>query len=135
MQEYTNTENEERKFPFQDFERHRARKRFGFGVLILVIGVLILFKQLGFGDIFPIHTFWPFILIVIGVIIGLRTNFRTPAPFILIIIGALHAIPSFSFHIGDHIVYSQRLVVPVLMIGAGLFFLFVKKKVFRIGDM
>jgi predicted membrane protein len=113
---------------FQNFEQHRARKRFGFGLIILVIGLLILLKQFGFEYLMPIRSFWPFVLIIIGVILGLKNNFRSPAPFILIMIGLAHAIPSFSFEIGDTTVYSRKLVAPIILIGAGLFFLLVSRK-------
>lgn len=132
MQEYQNPQAEDRNFPhgrrFRNFEEHRARKRFGFGVVILVIGLVVLLKQLGFETLLPIRHIWPYILIVIGLIIGVSNKFRSPAPFVLMIIGIAHAIPAFHFNIGDNVIYSKRLVAPVVLIGAGLYFLFVSKK-------
>src|SRR5690242_9715485 len=92
MQEYQEQENKEfghhrhrfgrhRQGGFENFEQHRARKRFGFGLIILLVGLVILLKQFGFEYYLPIRSFWPFILIGIGVILGLKNNFRSPAPF------------------------------------------------------
>lgn len=113
---------------YRSFEERRARKKFGFGVIIIIVGLLVLLKQLGFNDFLPIREFWPFILITIGIIIGLRNKFQSPAPFILIIIGVVHVIPAFSFQLGENIVYSQRLIAPAILIGAGLYFLLVSRK-------
>lgn len=131
MQEYQDPQPENRNFPprrFRNFEEHRARKRFGFGVIILVIGIIVLVRQLGFEMLLPIRHIWPYILIGIGLIIGLNNKFRSPAPFILMTIGIAHAIPAFHFSIGDNLVYSKRLVAPFILIGAGLYFLLVSKK-------
>ena len=131
MQEYQNPQPENKNFPhgrFRNFEEHRARKRFGFGIVILVIGLVILLRQLGFETILPIRHIWPYILIVIGLIIGFNNKFRSPAPFVLILIGGVHAIPAFHFNIGDTVVYSKRLVAPLILICAGLYFLLVSRK-------
>ncbi|HTN45930.1 MAG TPA: LiaF domain-containing protein [Flavipsychrobacter sp.] len=138
MEEYPNPFKEEKpestpdqgafKDRFGRYEQHRARKRFGFGLIILVIGVFILLKQFGLHLFFPIREFWPYVLILIGIAIGLKNNFRSPAPFILIIIGLAHAIPAFSFELGDTMVYSRKLVAPLVLISAGLYFLLVSKK-------
>jgi len=132
MQEYQNPQQEERNFfrgrKFRNFEEHRARKRFGFGVVILVIGLIVLLRQLGFETLLPIRHFWPYILIIIGLVLGISNKFRSAAPFILLIIGIAHAVPAFHFHLGDQVVYSKRLVAPLVLIGAGLYFLFVSKK-------
>lgn len=132
MQEYQHPHEENNDFPyrrrFRNFEEHRARKRFGFGIIVLVIGLVVLLKQLGFETLVPIRHFWPYILIAIGLIIGISNKFRSPAPFILLIIGIAHAIPAFHFNIGDSVVYSKRLVAPLILICAGLYFLFASKK-------
>jgi len=124
--EFSNKRN--RNFRHCRSDEHRAHKRFGFGLVVLVIGLLILLKQLGFNDLIPIRSFWPYILIVIGLIIGVKSGFRSSAPFILILIGAAHAIPAFHFTMGDTVVYSRKLVMPLVLIGAGVFFLYISRK-------
>lgn len=58
-----------------------------FGILVLVIGVMLLLKQLGI--IFPSWLFsWPMILIAIGLIIGVKSGFRNSGSLVLLIIGS-----------------------------------------------
>jgi predicted membrane protein len=56
------------------------------GLFLLGVGVVLFMRQ--FGIPMPYWLFqWPMILIIIGLFIGIRHNFRGPAGFILIIIG------------------------------------------------
>lgn len=58
-----------------------------FAILVLVIGILLLLKQV--GVYFPHWIFsWPMILIGIGVIIGVKSGFRNSGSLILLILGS-----------------------------------------------
>lgn len=107
-------------------ERHRYmayRNRGGdkrwFGFALLVIGIVILLRKL---DIFyfSFHTMWPWILIFIGMVLGVKHKFRNHAWWILSLIGVSHLIP--EFYIGD--VSSEALIIPVVMIGLGIAIIF-----------
>lgn len=58
-----------------------------FAILVLVIGILLLLKQV--GVYFPHWIFsWPMILIAIGTIIGVKSGFRNSGSLILLILGS-----------------------------------------------
>jgi predicted membrane protein len=90
-----------------------------FGILVLVIGVLLLLKQV--GVIFPHWLFsWPMILIAIGVITGVRSGFRNTGSLVLLIIGAFFLLRNNNLlpdHFGSY-------VLPVGLILLGIILLF-----------
>lgn len=88
-----------------------------FGFALLMIGVVVLLNK--FMD-FDYHSLWPWILIGIGVIVGLKNKFSNNAPYILIAVGVAHVIPVF-YIMG---VSSKALLVPAALIGLGLLFIF-----------
>lgn len=132
MQEYNSPVNDSsdnfNDYRKKRFEQAKTQRRFGLGIVILIIGVAILLKQLGFYWLFPMRDIWPFVLIGIGLILGLKNKFSSVGPIVMIIIGTAFAIPTFSFEIGQTIVYSSKLVAPLILIAVGIYFLFVKKK-------
>lgn len=85
-----------------------------FGFVILIVGLAILAKQFGFYFL-HVHL-WPFILIALGLFIGIKSRFRSVGAYILMAIGALNIIPRFVF-MG---VESSDLALPVLLILGGL---------------
>lgn len=103
-------------------DRHRPQRDNGdkrwFGLILLIIGSIVLLKKL---DLFYFnwHTMWPWILIVIGLLLGIKHKFRSSAPFILITIGVAHLIPVFEIF-GTS---SKELIIPAIIIGVGLIFL------------
>jgi len=112
--------------PQRPFNPQRRRDgRIVFGLIAVLIGALALLHTL---HIIPslwytMHFGWPIVLIVIGIFLGVKNNFRRNAWWILILIGAAHLIPAFT--IGD--VSSARLVWPALLILAGLAMIFRSK--------
>lgn len=69
-------------------QRKSNSGRIWVGLIIIIIGFSMLTKTLGFMFHFPNWLFsWPMWLIVIGLIIGAKNNFKKPASFILIFIG------------------------------------------------
>src|ERR1700733_6941309 len=86
------------------------------GLFLLVIGGALLLDQMGFP--FPDWLFnWHTLLIVIGIFIGLRHNFRGVGWLILIVIGGFYlakdSYPSLPV---------DRFIWPAVMIGVGLLF-------------
>lgn len=65
---------------------------------------------------FSFHTMWPWVLILIGSIIGAKSRFQNHAWWILILIGSAHLIPVFTIF-G---VTSKALLLPAAMIILGV---------------
>ena len=96
--------------------------RIGSGLLLLLAGVLLFAYKMGApipGWIFT----WPVLLIVIGLLVGIKSKFQNPGAFILILIGTIFladkTIPGIDFHN-----YS----IPTLLVGIGLIIIFRPKK-------
>lgn len=90
-----------------------------FGILVLVIGILLLLKQV--GVYFPHWIFsWPMILIAIGVIIGVKNGFRNSGSLILLILGSFFLLRNNDF-LPDQ--YGSYLV-PVGLILLGIIIIF-----------
>ncbi len=111
-----------------NWHRHHRRNRGGdkttFGLIVLVIGVLLLLKTLHILPYFSIHHLWPFILLAIGIMTGIKHRFMNAGSWVLILIGGLNIIPEFTF-MGQS---SERLVWPVVLIFVGMFILFRSRK-------
>jgi hypothetical protein len=104
--------------------RDRSGDKLTFGIIIALLGTLLLMRTLHILPYFSIHHIWPFILIAIGVVIGIKNRFMNPGSWILIGIGVLNAIPEFTIAEQS----SKRLVWPVLLIGTGLFIMLRSRK-------
>lgn len=107
---------------------YRSPRSMWTGILILGIGVLILLRRMGLdipGRLFS----WEALLIVIGIVIGLRSGFRNFSSFILIAIGLL-----FMARREGWIPYSLgRFVFPSAIIIAGLLILLRPRRTYRWG--
>lgn len=110
----------------KDSQRHRSNVRMVFGIGLAVFGVLMLLKM--FHILPPIaysfHFGWPIVLVVVGLVIGVRSNFRNNAWWILLLIGGAHLIP--PFYIGD--VPSRRVLWAGLLVLVGLAMIFRKSR-------
>ncbi|MEX2511979.1 MAG: DUF5668 domain-containing protein [Cyclobacteriaceae bacterium] len=97
------------------------------GILILVIGTLLLVKQLGI--FIPSWIFsWPMILIAIGLYTGFRHGFQNTGSIVLLVIGLF-------FLLKDKILLPVEVgpyLLPVALIILGLFIVFRRKKNFEI---
>jgi predicted membrane protein len=107
-----------------DFSNERRSGKVVFGLVVILIGLAIFLKQIDMLPYLNLRFTWPLILIVVGLFIGIRNKFNNNAPFILIAIGVFNLIPAFSFNIGSKEVDSEDLVVPVILIIAGLVMIF-----------
>ena len=88
------------------------------GVFLLIIGSLLLARQLGAG--FPAWFFtWPMLLIGIGLFIGVRHGFRGGGWLFPLVIGAIFLADRISDNIN-----LRPFLWPIIIIGLGLFFIF-----------
>lgn len=102
--------------------RHHKNKRIMFGAFIILAGIFILAKKIGVPFIhYPI---WPIVLIVVGIVSGIKHNFRRPFSWILILIGTLHLIPRFTIF-G---ILSTHFIFPIILMGVGLYVIFKPKR-------
>lgn len=88
------------------------------GIVLIGAGLLLLAYKMGApipGWIFT----WPVLLIAIGILSGIRSKFRNPGSIIMILIGTVfladQSIPGIDFH---------NYLIPVILIGLGLIFIF-----------
>lgn len=98
-------------------QRGGDKKWFGFA--LLMVGLFILLKRFDFFDL-DFHDAWPWMVIAVGVFIGIKSRFRNNAWWILTLIGVSHMIP--VFYIGD--VSSKALLIPLFLIILGLVIIF-----------
>ncbi len=107
---------------YPDWQRSRNKGKMVFGVIIAAIGLLLLLKMFHLLPpvIYSVHFGWPLILIIVGIVIGVKSNFRNNAWWILLLIGAAHMMP--SFYIGD--VPSRKVLWALLLILGGLAMIF-----------
>lgn len=111
-------ENESRK-PGMINEKH---DRFWMGLALLVVGAALLLQKMGAG--LPDWLFtWPMILIIAGVVTGLKHRFTNVSWLIMIAIGI--------FFLWDEMIIDldlKRYFWPVIIIGIGLIFMFRPRK-------
>ncbi len=85
----------------EHLQRRDKNKSF-FGIAIAIIGVLwILSIALKFD--FEWDTHWPFVLIIIGVLIGVKNNFRNAAWWILCLIGGANLVEMHYYNFSEYI--------------------------------
>jgi len=94
-------------------------KKIVVGILIMILGVFLLFNNMGFfnHEVYSVVISWPMLVVAIGTILLFdKPSDHKSAGIVLIVIGALFLIPRmFDVSIGG-------IVVPVLIIAAGLGF-------------
>jgi hypothetical protein len=96
-----------------------ATNRVLFGIGIVILGIGLMLKTLGLIS-FSFHLSWPIILIIIGVLSGLKNGFRNNSWWILITIGTVYLIPQFQI-MGKS---SKQFVWPALIIIIGIMIAF-----------
>jgi hypothetical protein len=100
------------------FQEHRRRNRIFFGITIALLGVVFLLKTMGVLSWFDLEFSWPVVLIVVGIMIGVKNNFRRNAWWILILIGIANLVPQFTImgKPSSHYVWPALAIVGGLMI-------------------
>ena len=101
---------------FNQWQAHRQKNRVFFGIAVAIIGILLMLKTMGLLPCIELEFSWPWILIVIGILIGIKNNFRNNAWWILLVIGTANLIPQFMI-MGKP---SRHYVWPAMIILIGL---------------
>ncbi|MFC5271544.1 LiaF transmembrane domain-containing protein [Adhaeribacter terreus] len=101
----------------QNYRPRRSGKVMA-GLILLAVGVIFLLNNMGY--FFPNWLFsWPMLLIVLGLFVGFKHNFRTPGGFILILVGATFLAKKYFY-----INIAWGYVWPVIIIIVGLWMIF-----------
>lgn len=80
---------------FQEWERNHRNGRIAGGILLIIAGILFWFKKAGLIEI-PRWIFsWQMLLIIIGLISGIKHNFKNATWLILISIGGIFLLADF----------------------------------------
>jgi predicted membrane protein len=102
---------------FNRFREHNPANRVFFGIAVALLGIALLLKSLGILPHF-LRFSWPVVLIIVGVMIGVKNNFRKNAWWILILVGVAHLVPSFQImgHSSRHLFWPAAIIVAGLAI-------------------
>jgi len=102
-----------------------SKKKKWVGIIFLVIGLLMLSKQL--GVFIPDWVMsWPMLLIIIGIVAGRKHNYQNPGSYILILIGTIFLLDKIFDGVDFH-----DFAFPIVIMGVGLYLIIGKKKNFR----
>lgn len=100
----------------REFQEHRQRNRMFFGIMLALVGIVLMLRTMGLIPHFTFEYSWPIILIVIGVLSGIKNRFRRNGWWIAILIGVANLTPQFMI-MGQP---STHFVWPALIILFGL---------------
>lgn len=96
------------------------------GMVLLAVGVILLLKNIGY--FFPNWLFsWPMALIVLGLFVGVKHNFRNPGGVILILLGCLFLAKKFFYF-----TILWEYVWPIIIILLGVWMIFGKSNRHRV---
>ena len=107
------------------YRRHRAGDKAVFGIIVVVLGIVLMMRTLDIVPYFRLHHLWPFILILIGIAIGIRNRFTNAGSWVLIFVGSINAIPRMEIWDGH---YTNELIGPTALIVLGCYILFRSRK-------
>ncbi|GAB3006516.1 DUF5668 domain-containing protein [Niabella terrae] len=104
--------------PDQNFRPRSSQSHVWIGGFLLVVGIVYLLRKMGV-DLPDFIFSWQMLLIALGIFVGIRKSFEGVGWMILILVGAIPMI-------NEYFVFGQlrRFVVPIILIGSGLFFIF-----------
>lgn len=104
--------------PNPEFRPRRSQSHIWIGSFLLLVGIVYLLRRMGF-DLPDFLFSWQMFLIALGIFVGIRKNFEGAGWMILILIGSIFLINEF-FVFGE----LRRFILPIILIGSGLFFIF-----------
>ncbi len=97
-----------------DFQRKERTPRIWSGTILLISGILLLAYKIGA----PIPSWifsWPMLLILIGILTGIKSRFHNPGAFVVILVGSVFLVdritPALNF---------QNYIFPAILIGMGI---------------
>lgn len=103
-------------------ENQRASSGMIAGVLFIAFGAILLVHTLGYANIVPGWLIsWPIILIVVGIINGVKYNFKRPGAYLCISTGLAFLAGKINPE-----VFSNQLVIPAVLLAIGLYLIFGK---------
>ena len=101
----------------------KDNSRVWLGVIFFFVGVALLLRTMGMG-IVPQWIFrWPMILIIIGLVIGIKNQFQNPGSWILILIGFLFLLDESGLFMD-----LRRFVLPLILIIVGIVYILKPRK-------
>lgn len=93
------------------------------GAIVIIVGIFLLLNNLNLGNWFPNWLFsWPTILIIIGLVIGVNSQFQKKSAIILLIIGGASLISRMMR------TDFGSVTVPIIIISLGIYFIMSKRK-------
>ncbi len=101
---------------FKKYREERRKNRRFFGIGIVIVGILLMLHTMGLLPYFSLQESWPLILIAVGILVGIKNNFRNNAWWILILVGIVNITPQFMI-MGKP---STRYIWPLMFIVGGL---------------
>ena len=101
---------------FKEYQEHRRKNRMFFGIAIAIVGIALMLRTLGVLPYFSLEFSWPFILIIFGLFIGIKSGFRNFGWLVFVLIGLANITPQFM--IGNH--PSRDFAWPAMIIIVGL---------------
>ncbi|MCU0442862.1 MAG: hypothetical protein MUE96_10725 [Bacteroidia bacterium] len=102
--------------------RHTPAGKIAAGIWVVIVGAVLLARQLGVELPFWLFT-WPALIIAIGIYISARHLFCNPGGYILIIVGGVFLLDTVSPNVN-----LSTYVWPVLIIAVGLLMIFKSNK-------
>ena len=104
--------------PAPEFRPRRSKGRIWIGGFLVALGMILLLNMMGVR-IPDFILSWQMFLIALGAFVGARRNFEGAAWLVLTMIGVL-------FLVDEYFVFGrlQKFILPIVLIGAGLFFIF-----------
>lgn len=110
MENSNNSDNSDNS----DIQRRPGSSRIWIGLILFLAGLGLFANKLGL-PLPPLLFTWPMILIVIGIIIGVKDRFHNPGSWIMLLIGFIfladQQVQGFDFH---------RFIGPIILIAVGL---------------
>ncbi|MDR2270546.1 MAG: cell wall-active antibiotics response protein [Sphingobacterium sp.] len=93
------------------------------GAIVIIVGIFLLLNNLNLGSWFPSWLFgWQMILIIIGLVIGVNSQFQKKSAIILLIIGGASLISRMMR------TDFGSVTVPIIIISLGIYFIMSKRK-------
>lgn len=99
----------------KQYQEHRQKNRVLFGITLAIVGAVLMLRTMGLFH-FSLEFSWPWILIIIGALSGIKHRFQNNGWWILILVGIANLTPQFMI-MGKP---STHFVWPAIIIIAGL---------------
>jgi hypothetical protein len=100
------------------FRENRHKTRVFFGVAIAVTGIILILRNMGIVPCISLDDSWPYMLLGLGLLLGIKNNFRNNAWWILMLVGAANLTPQFMIlgRPSTHFVWPAAIVVAGIVI-------------------